>query len=43
MTPINVFYRGGDCTIFYALSRPFSRGIVAALKGLESERIMEIN
>ncbi|UDD42200.1 hypothetical protein LGL98_09935 [Klebsiella africana] len=43
MTPINVFYRGNDCTIFYAFSRPFSRGIVAVLKGLESERIMKIN
>ncbi|MDO5892416.1 hypothetical protein MX747_22565, partial [Klebsiella pneumoniae] len=32
MTPIKVFYRGDDCTIFYAHSRAFSRGIVAKLK-----------
>ncbi|MFH7095874.1 hypothetical protein ACHWI2_25405, partial [Klebsiella pneumoniae] len=25
MTPIKVFYRGDDCTIFYAHSRAFSR------------------
>ncbi|HGF0146687.1 TPA: hypothetical protein ACGBUC_000667 [Klebsiella variicola] len=43
MTPIKVFYRGGDCTIFYAYSRPFSRGIVAALKDLETERVKRMN
>ncbi|EPL4542017.1 hypothetical protein L7H37_000073 [Klebsiella pneumoniae] len=43
MTPIKVFYRGDDCTIFYAQSRAFSRGIVAKLKGLQTERIKKMN
>ncbi|WP_374171065.1 hypothetical protein AAHW98_10475 [Klebsiella variicola subsp. variicola] len=43
MTPIKVFYRGGDCTIFYAYSRPFRRGIVATLKGMETERVTWMN
>ncbi|MFK9729014.1 MULTISPECIES: hypothetical protein [Enterobacteriaceae] len=43
MTPIKVFYRGDDCTILYAHSRAFSRGIVAKLKGLQTERIKKMN
>ncbi|HBR2135963.1 hypothetical protein [Klebsiella quasipneumoniae] len=43
MTPIKVFYRGGDCTIFYAYSRPFDRGIVSELKSLQSQRIKRMN
>ncbi|MDP1153606.1 hypothetical protein, partial [Klebsiella pneumoniae] len=39
MTTIKVFYRGDDCSIFYAHSSAFSRGIVAKLNGLQTERI----
>ena len=38
-----VFRGDYHCTIFYAYSRPFRRGIVAALKGMETERVTWMN